>query len=60
MRPKSILESDALAEIALTDRTLKTWPARLAVASEWMFGPELAGGAIQRILTDRRPPPIDL
>ncbi|SMG54821.1 LysR family transcriptional regulator [Paraburkholderia susongensis] len=32
----------------------------LAVASEWMFTPELASGAVQAVLTDWTLPPIDL
>lgn len=32
----------------------------LAVASDWMFGPELASGAVQRVLEDWALPPIDL
>jgi DNA-binding transcriptional LysR family regulator len=32
----------------------------LAVASDWMFGPELASGAVQRVLPDWTLPPIDL
>ena len=32
----------------------------LAVTSDWMFGPELAGGGVQRILPDWTLPPIDL
>jgi DNA-binding transcriptional LysR family regulator len=32
----------------------------LAVASEWMFKPELARGEIQAVLTDWTLPPIDL
>jgi len=32
----------------------------LAVASEWMFAPELASGAVQAVLTDWTLPPIDL
>ena len=32
----------------------------LAVASDWMFGPELASGAVQRVLPEWRLPPIDL
>jgi DNA-binding transcriptional LysR family regulator len=32
----------------------------LAVASSWMFGPELASGKVQLVLTDWELPPIDL
>jgi DNA-binding transcriptional LysR family regulator len=32
----------------------------LAVASDWMFAPELADGAVQRVLNDWDLPPIDL
>ncbi|MDT8838633.1 LysR family transcriptional regulator [Paraburkholderia fungorum] len=32
----------------------------LAVASEWMFAPELADGTVQAVLTDWMLPPIDL
>src|ERR1700761_518239 len=32
----------------------------LAVASDWMFAPELASGAVQRVLTDWALPPLDL
>jgi DNA-binding transcriptional LysR family regulator len=32
----------------------------LAVASAWMFSPELASGAVQAVLTDWSLPPIDL
>lgn len=32
----------------------------LAVASEWMFAPELANGTVQAVLTDWTLPPIDL
>jgi DNA-binding transcriptional LysR family regulator len=32
----------------------------LAVASAWMFSPELASGAVQRVLSDWSLPPIDL
>ena len=32
----------------------------LAVASEWMFSPELASGAVQAVLVDWRLPPVDL
>lgn len=32
----------------------------LAVVSAWMFSPELASGAVQRVLTDWSLPPIDL
>lgn len=32
----------------------------LAVASEWMFAPELASGAVRAVLTDWALPPIDL
>jgi DNA-binding transcriptional LysR family regulator len=32
----------------------------LAVASEWMFAPELAAGAVRAVLTDWALPPIDL
>jgi DNA-binding transcriptional LysR family regulator len=32
----------------------------VAVASEWMFGPELASGAVQAVLTDWTLPPVDL
>ncbi len=32
----------------------------LAVASDWMFAPELASGAVQRLLPDWTLPPIDL
>ena len=32
----------------------------LAVASDWMFAPELASGAVQRVLPDWSLPPIDL
>ncbi len=32
----------------------------LAVASDWMFAPELADGAVQRVLNDWNLPPIDL
>jgi DNA-binding transcriptional LysR family regulator len=32
----------------------------LAVASEWMFAPELASGTVQAVLTDWTLPPIDL
>jgi DNA-binding transcriptional LysR family regulator len=32
----------------------------LAVASAWMFGPELASGAVKRVLTDWSLPEIDL
>jgi DNA-binding transcriptional LysR family regulator len=34
--------------------------AGLTVASEWMFGPELADGTVQRALTEWQLPPIDL
>ena len=32
----------------------------LAVASDWMFGPELANGSVRRVLEDWTLPPIDL
>jgi DNA-binding transcriptional LysR family regulator len=32
----------------------------LTIASEWMFGPELAGGAVRRVLEDWELPAIDL
>lgn len=32
----------------------------LAVASDWMFGPELANGAVERVLPEWTLPPIDL
>jgi DNA-binding transcriptional LysR family regulator len=32
----------------------------LAVASDWMFGPELASGAVRRVLGDWTLPPMDL
>jgi DNA-binding transcriptional LysR family regulator len=32
----------------------------LAIASAWMFSPELASGAVRRVLTDWSLPPIDL
>ncbi|WP_179403201.1 LysR family transcriptional regulator [Burkholderia guangdongensis] len=32
----------------------------IAVASEWMFAPELANGTVQAVLADWRLPPIDL
>jgi DNA-binding transcriptional LysR family regulator len=32
----------------------------LAVSSDWMFAPELASGAVQRVLPDWTLPPIDL
>jgi DNA-binding transcriptional LysR family regulator len=32
----------------------------LAVASEWMFAPELASGAVKAVLTDWALPPLDL
>jgi DNA-binding transcriptional LysR family regulator len=32
----------------------------LVVASEWMFGPELASGQVIRVLTDWSLPPVDL
>ncbi|MCX7513070.1 LysR family transcriptional regulator [Frateuria hangzhouensis] len=32
----------------------------LAVASEWMFAPELASGAVQSVLDDWNLPPVDL
>jgi DNA-binding transcriptional LysR family regulator len=32
----------------------------LAVASEWMFNPELRSGRVQRVLTDWELPPVDL
>jgi DNA-binding transcriptional LysR family regulator len=32
----------------------------VAVASEWMFSPELASGTVRRVLTDWTLPPIDL
>lgn len=32
----------------------------LAVASDWMFAPELANGAVQRVLPDWTLPPLDL
>ncbi len=32
----------------------------LAVASDWMFAPELASGAVQRVLPEWTLPPIDL
>lgn len=32
----------------------------LAIASEWMFGPELARGEVVRVLTDWSLPPVDL
>ena len=32
----------------------------LAVTSDWMFAPELASGAVQRVLSDWTLPPIDL
>ncbi len=34
--------------------------AGLTVASEWMFGAELADGTVQRVLTEWQLPPIDL
>jgi len=32
----------------------------LAVASEWMFSPELADGTVQAVLTEWTLPPIDV
>ncbi len=32
----------------------------LAIASAWMFGPELASGAVKKVLTDWSLPAIDL
>ncbi|MEX3973739.1 LysR family transcriptional regulator [Paraburkholderia caribensis] len=32
----------------------------MAIASEWMFSPELADGSVQAVLTDWELPPIDL
>jgi DNA-binding transcriptional LysR family regulator len=32
----------------------------LAVASQWMFAPELAAGTVRAVLTDWRLPPVDL
>ena len=32
----------------------------LAVASEWMFAPEIASGRVRRVLQDWQLPPIDL
>lgn len=32
----------------------------LAIASDWMFAPELASGAVRRVLKDWRLPPLDL
>ncbi|EJL80890.1 transcriptional regulator [Herbaspirillum sp. CF444] len=32
----------------------------LAISSEWMFEPELASGALQRVLTEWELPPVDL
>lgn len=32
----------------------------LAIASDWMFGPELASGAVRRVLEDWTLPPLDL
>jgi DNA-binding transcriptional LysR family regulator len=32
----------------------------IAIASEWMFSPELASGAVKKVLTDWSLPPIDL
>jgi DNA-binding transcriptional LysR family regulator len=32
----------------------------LAIASAWMFSPELASGAVRAVLTDWSLPPIDL
>lgn len=32
----------------------------LAVASEWMFGPEIKSGKVQRVLSDWELPPVDL
>jgi len=32
----------------------------VAIASEWMFSPELASGVVKRVLTDWTLPPIDL
>jgi DNA-binding transcriptional LysR family regulator len=32
----------------------------LAIASEWMFAPELASGAVKAVLTDWALPPVDL
>lgn len=32
----------------------------LTIASDWMFGPELASGAVRRVLTDWALPPTDL
>jgi len=32
----------------------------LTIASEWMFTPEIASGAVQRVLTDWELPPLDL
>lgn len=32
----------------------------LTIASDWMFAPELASGAVRRVLTDWSLPPIDL
>lgn len=32
----------------------------LAIASEWMFGPELARGEVVRVLADWSLPPVDL
>lgn len=32
----------------------------LAVASDWMFGPELANGSVRRVLEDWTLPPVDL
>jgi DNA-binding transcriptional LysR family regulator len=34
--------------------------AGLTIASEWMFGPELADGTVQRALTEWQLPPINL
>lgn len=32
----------------------------LTVSSDWMFAPELAGGAVRRVLKDWELPPVDL
>jgi DNA-binding transcriptional LysR family regulator len=32
----------------------------IAIASEWMFGPELENGSVKRVLTEWALPPMDL
>ncbi len=32
----------------------------VAIASEWMFAPELASGAVKAVVTDWTLPPVDL